>query len=364
MSHSRKDCITFFMTTQCNLVCDYCYLKETKLPKESINVDFAKTALRDYFEKNSSRHIRFFGAGEPTLEFKKIVEIKNYAYELAGEDLICEIQTNGVFSKEIADWLSSNMKIIWISFDGPPQYNDKQRFSKNRNPVTSIVERNVRHLISSGTGVFVGVRPTITALTVENQIDLIDYFYELGVRYVYSDPVFPAVNSDINNVARIPSYSDFLMRYAQSYLAAREKAIKLEMFYGTILAVNFDEHTEIACRSCLPSPHITTDGYVTCCDMSYMKDILPELVYGKFDPQTGEVEYYKNRIATIKLRRASNLVDCKDCEVLFNCAGGCLGEGLNETGNLLGVKKDYCDAIRFLARELPLNKGVFPCLHP
>jgi len=76
MSHSRKDCITFFMTTQCNLECDYCYLKETKLPKESINVDFAKIALRDYFEKNSSRHIRFFGAGEPTLEFKKIVEIK------------------------------------------------------------------------------------------------------------------------------------------------------------------------------------------------------------------------------------------------------------------------------------------------
>ena len=78
----------------------------------------------------------------------------------------------------------------------------------------------------------------------------------------------------------------------------------------------------------------------------------------------GKITYDQSKIAAIHSRKAANLVECQGCEVLYHCAGACFGEGVNETGHLLGVKTDYCEAIRFLARHLPLDKGLYPYLHP
>jgi radical SAM protein with 4Fe4S-binding SPASM domain len=226
------------------------------------------------------------------------------------------------------------------------------------------LRRNIKALSSAERNIVVGARPTITPLTVDKQKDIVRYFHQLGVKAIYSDPVFPPVSPDVQSVSKIPYYSEFLMNYAEEFIAAQEVANGLGVFYGSILAVNFDEKTELACRSCIPSPHITTDGYVTCCDMSYMENVLPELIYGKYDFLTKKITYDNKKIQAIKLRRASNLLQCAGCEVLYHCAGGCFGEGLNETGHLLGVKTDYCEAIKFLAKHLDINNGLYPYLHP
>jgi len=89
--------------------------------------------------------------------------------------------------------------------------------------------------------------------------------------------------------------------------------------------------------------------------MAFVGDALPELVYGKFDPETNTIEYDQKKIDAIRSRKASNLEECQECEVLYHCAGACLGEGTNETGYLLHVKKDYCEAIRFLAKHIHAN---------
>ena len=87
-------------------------------------------------------------------------------------------------------------------------------------------------------------------------------------------------------------------------------------------------------------------------------------VCDEFDPDTSTIIYDQKKIAAIRSRKASNLVECQGCPVLYHCAGACLGEAVNETGRLLGVKKDYCEAIRFLAKHMPLNAGLFPYIHP
>lgn len=98
--------------------------------------------------------------------------------------------------------------------------------------------------------------------------------------------------------------------------------------------------------------------------MAFLGHILPELIYGKYNPATGTIIYDQHKIAAIRSRKASRLAECQGCEVLYHCAGACLGEAVNETGHLLGVKKDYCEAIRFLAKHIPLNQGLFPYIHP
>jgi radical SAM protein with 4Fe4S-binding SPASM domain len=365
VGHYRKDCISFLMATRCNLACTYCYLQNSGCGDQSIDLRFAKQGLQDYFTNSSSRHIRFFGAGEPTLEFDKIKAIWEYAFDLVGHELKTEIQTNGVFPPRVAEWLAERMNIIWISLDGPPDIQDSLRPTIGGGKTSESIERNIAILHKhESERLLVGVRSTITPMNIHRQIEMIEYLRDLGITAIFSDPVFPAVGTCGRTVRSLDLGEDFVMEYAREFLRARVHAEEMGVFYGSILSVNFDERTEYFCRSCLPSPHLTTDGYVTCCDMAFLGDALPELVYGKFDPGTGVIMYNQEKIAAIRMRKASNLVDCKGCNVLFHCAGACFGEGVNEVGHLLGVKKDYCKAIRFLAEHMPLDGSLYSYLHP
>ncbi len=370
MGHHRKDCISFLMTTSCNLACEYCYLRNCRTSHQSIDLEFAEQGLIDYFSNSPSRHIRFFASGEPTLELAKIKAIRDFAADVADRSIISEIQTNGFFAPEAAIWLAQHMDIIWLSWDGPPDVQDLLRPTPQGQPSSGVLERNARILLEQGRKLTVGVRATITPVNLNRQAEMLEYFRRHGIRAVYSDPVFPPVFPPVGVTGdRIPRPrldldESFMMDYAHEFLRTQKRAHELGMFYGSILTVNFDEESEYFCRSCLPSPHLTSDGYVTCCDMASSGDLLPELVYGQYDTELGKIIYDEKKLARIRLRRASNLVECQGCNVLLHCAGACFGEGVNETGRLLGVKQDYCDAIRFLAGHLPLNAGLYPYLHP
>jgi radical SAM protein with 4Fe4S-binding SPASM domain len=364
MGHSNKDCISILLTTKCNLACDYCYLTSCNLEGISIDIDFAKEGVRDYFSNSASRHIRFFGAGEPTLEMGMIKELKDFAYKLSGEKLVAEIQTNGVFNSQIANWLAENMNIVWISHDGIPDAHDLLRKTKGGQPTSNIIERNILIMLKKNPSLQIGIRATITNLNIYRQTEIIDYFDGLGIKAIYSDPVFPPVEENTNSIHKIEIPTDFMLEYAKEYLKAYKFAEKKGIFYGSILTVNFDQPSELFCRSCLPAPHLTPDGFVTNCDMAFSGQVLPDLIYGYYDRSTKKIIYDEEKVRRIRMRRASNLRQCANCEVLLNCAGGCFGEGLNETGSLLGVKQDYCDAIRFLAKNLPLNQKPYPYHHP
>ena len=362
MAHFRKECISLFMTTRCNLECSYCYLQNQPRRPQAIDLDFAQQGIRDFFADSPSRHIRFFGAGEPTLEFERIKAIREFAFQLTGNDLIAEIQTNGVFTTGVARWLAHNVDIVWISLDGPPDIQDTFRQTIGGGKSSEVIERNIGLLKKEGAK-NVGVRSTISSINLFRQAEMIDYFHGLGITAVYSDPIFPPVEADHSNV-ELSVGEDFMMDYAREFVQARKKAEQLGMFYGSILTVNFDEETEYFCRACLPSPHLTTDGYVTCCDMAFSGMMLPELIYGKYDPVSRSIVYDPKKIDAIRMRKASNLIECQECEVLYHCAGACFGEGVNETGRFLGVKQTYCEAIRFLAKNIPLDSGLYPHLHP
>lgn len=364
MAHYRKDCITLLMTTRCNLACSYCYLKNCALDGESINVEFAQRGIEDYFLKSQSRHIRFFGAGEPTLEFEKVQALRDYAHHLAGSALKTEIQTNGVFPVSTAKWLARNANIVWISCDGVPEVQDKLRPIRGSGKSSKVIERNVAVLLNEGVDITVGFRSTIAPQNLYRQIEMIEYFTSLGVTAIFSDPMFPPVEVHNTHVKKWNMDDDFLIIYAREFLIARKRAEELGCFYSSVLVVNFDEKTEYACRACIPSPHLTTDGYVTSCDMAFLGGTLPELVYGRFDSITKKIIYDFGKIRAIQMRNAANLIECQGCELLFHCVGGCVGEAVNETGRLLGVKKDYCEAMKYLAHRMPVNAGSYPYLHP
>lgn len=367
MAHIRKQMISFFLTTRCNLRCIYCYTyksQDIKKEHQTLDFNFAKRGIDDFFRDNASRHIRFYGIGEPTLEFELMKKIKNYAYDKAGDSLTVELQTNGFFSKNIVKWISENVNIIWISCDGPPEVQDLQRPTASKKPTSKIVEKNLKYF-AKHQSMQVGARVTITPLMMNRQIEIVKYFHDLGIKYVNVLPTFASIEDNSSDI-----FEWNPLDFAKNYLITHNKAKKLGVFYNTMFIANFDEQTRHACRACTPCPHLTTDGYVSCCDFAqlgpeYYPGPLQQLIYGKYIPEKDIITYNEKAIFKVRSRCVENLKEktCRDCKYTYNCAGGCLGQVVNETGDLMGKIERNCVIVRYLAEHMELNKKLHPVLH-
>lgn len=353
MAHCRKKCLSVLLTEACNLRCKYCYCGEER-GNRKINIKFVKKAIEDFKDSGNELFIRYFGDGEPVLEFEMIKEITEFSRKL-DSNAYFELQTNGTFSEEKAKWIAENIDIVWISYDGTTKVNDFYRPNLSGNSMSTIVEKNIRYLNNKVKEL--GVRATIGRQNIYCQKDMIDKMKELGVKYIYSDLMFADVNNKLYYEQEIDP-----MEYAKEFLKAKKYADSQGIYYGSFFTVNFDEDTDISCRACLPMPHLTIDGYVSCCDMGYGSDKLKELIYGKYIAEENRIEYYPERISNIKKRTVDNLKECKDCEIKYRCAGGCIGEAINEKGTIYSIKEKNCEAIKYLAQNLLEEK--IPVLHP
>lgn len=366
MGHWRKQMISILMTNQCNMNCKYCYLgsqeKKQEKTRQVVNMKFAKRAIKDYFSEQARPAVRFFADGEPTLEFEKMKELYEYSESLTNNISYFELQTNGYFSKEIAEWVRDHMDIVFISCDGTPDVHNMQRPIGVCTKTADVIERNMK-IIAANEKCQLGVRATITINNVYKQKEMIDYFYSLGVKILFSDKVFAPLGGDASefNV----DYKTFVDTFIEAKEYAQEKYGD-DFFYGSMYSANFDEEVVYACRSCLPTPHVTPDGYITCCDMCVTgsDEAMRALIYGVYDENLDLIFYNQEAIKKIRSRKAENIEECRKCEVRNYCAGACLGEALNETGDFYGVKKESCDAIRYMWKKMGGKPIVNKHLHP
>lgn len=367
MAHSDKKMLSIFLTNTCNLDCVYCYAHNDPENIQIMSKDFAFWGIEYYYKEYILKHgfdkrIRFYGPGEPTTQFTLMRDISEYAKKIWGIDTQIEIQTNGCFSDMVCEWIEENADNIWISCDGLPEIQNRNRpFYITHKPSSPVMERNIKKLALSDKCV-VGIRSTITELNVDEQIDNVKYFHSLGVKYVWVDTVFPGVGDDVRDFV----YLD-MNHFVDKFLEATKYADSLNMEYRTFFACNFDKCTNMHCRACYPVPHLTTDGYLSACDMALFGESdsrMKELIYGKWDANTKKVKYFDDRIKKIQDRRVENLAHCKHCSANQHCGGYCLGETLNETGSLFGHKAVVCNAIRRLYKELPDELKKYTYKHP
>lgn len=373
MSHVNKQMISFFLTSDCNLRCIYCYNAEERGQREvkTLSLDFAKRGIDDFFSNNESRHIRFYGPGEPTQAFDLMRHIKDYAHSIAGDKLSAEIQTNGAFGPRVRDWIADNINIVWISFDGPPDIQNHNRPFPGGKPSSSVIEANVKYLLEHRKKPtdMVGARITMSDQNIKRQREMIDYFAEMGIRYMWSNPLFPSVE-DIpvcQDETRRDKYYFDMDTYVEQYIDAFRYAKEKGVFYGSFLTCNFDGESKFHCRSCTPVPHLTPDGYVSACDMASFGENshhMEAFIIGKWNEDTSTIAYYPEKMEALRDRSTDHMEHCKDCKLALRCGGYCLGEVMNETGSLFGQKPKHCEAIKKIAAAIGFPDKPYPYLHP
>jgi uncharacterized protein len=372
--------LSFFLTTKCRLCCTYCYNQEEreKIEEKSLPLEIAKAGIDEYFTNNTSRHIRFYGPGEPTEEFFLMQQITDYAKQRADTIAITtELQTNGTFNPEIRKWILDNIDIVWVSFDGTPEFHDKQRPFPNNVPSSPVIEANIRWLLENkgNRNFMVGGRVTVTDLNNQSHKEMVDYFKDMGLAYVWSDPEFPPVGTIpfCDDSGAQAEYHFDMDAYVGNYIEAYRYAKQRGLFYGSFLICNFDSPTKVNCRCCTPVPHLTPDGFVSACDLVVLgasANHMDCFIYGEVDELTGGFKYYPEKIEALQNRNSDNIVHCKSCPAKLHCSGYCPGEIVNETGKLDGRKPHACKAVKRLYNELfdeitdDLNGALFPYPHP
>lgn len=361
MAHDKKEMISFFVTTDCNLDCIYCYTNKKKgvHSHQTLDFEFAKAGIDDYYKTDYKKHIRFFGAGEPTVKIDLIKQISEYAKSIDNYTT-SEIQSNGCFSKNVAEWLSDNIDIIWISSDGMPKDQNYYRPFLGGGDSSPVLERNLKYLTQNCKGI-TGIRTTITPNNVKTQIENIQYFASLGIRNFWVDPIFPAVGDDE------PLELVNMDIFVDEFVKAVRYAYMNNMTYGSILTCNFDERGEYACRSLLPVPHLTTDGYVSACDMALFgedNNHMNMFIYGRWNSEKGRIDYDQRKIEILQSRKLTNLKKCSVCEVGDFCRGYCPGEVVNETKNLFGCKNVICNPTKKIFKMLSEEEKKYIYSHP
>lgn len=369
MGHCRKDICTIVLTNKCNLNCSYCWVSKTPhdFPKKVIDLEFAKRGILDYYKQTGSNYIGFFASGEPTLELDMMKEIVEYTKDLIG-DIKVELQTNGVFNENVFKWISKNVNILWVSADGPIEINDLNRKARNGIGSGIVIEKNIKKLIeyinTTDSKLLVGIRSTIGNFNVFKQKELIDYYYNLGIRAIYVDQICAEVSEEGTENKFLTGQVDSLT-FAKEFYEAYEYAKNKGVFYGTIATMNFDEEVNVSCRSLIPMPHLTPDGIVSSCEMCYEEGSpLDVFIYGKWNKEKKLIDYDEEKINKIKSRTIDNLYECKECKFIKHCAGSCAGETVNETGSLYKKNDRLCSIVKYLGERIELNTGVYPHLHP
>ena len=85
----------------------------------------------------------------------------------------------------------------------------------------------------------------------------------------------------------------------------------------------------------------------------------------EYNSEEDKIEYDEDKVYKIRSRCAENLAKgpCKGCEYICNCSGGCVGQVVNETGDMMGIHEKNCKITKYLAERMKLNEKLHPVIH-
>ena len=345
MAHYNKKLFSCLMTTKCNLRCKYCITTSMEREDQNLDTEFARVAMKEYFDKTRNYKVRYYSVGEPTQNFEGMKDIHSIAEELANGGVYYELLTNGYFDEEVLNWVGKNVNRVWVSYDGPPDVCDKIRVTPEGKPATEKILDTIRRL-KEMTSVAIGL--TISKPNLYRQTEVIEEIANMGIDCVISKAVLNPVGTTVDDI-----YAVDIMEYAKEFVKAWRRGREIGVHYTNDMVFNFDGYSNYYCRCNDPVPHLTPDNYVSSCDRAFMGNTpLKDLIYGKWNPDNKKVEYWEDRIKKIQNRGVHNMEDCKDCPVRYQCCGHCLGTTYQFTGDIYKANKYYCPAIKYLHKEM------------
>jgi len=351
-------------TYNCNLRCVYCYSyggdKKTDLPWEIAKAAIDFKLKHDKKKDHKYFKISFLGGGEPTLNwevFKNTIKYCKTETRSINRHLYSTVSTNGMLSKDRAEWISKNISGVQISFDG---LKDIQNYSRPtgtgvasyktvfRN--SKIIDKNrPKNKNTGGSRLRLSFRSTIINKFVDKLPEVTEFFIDNfeNTTEICFEPVHKTGRYG-EGKCTMPKQEDFVKYFIEARKIGRKN--KIPVIYGS---ANLKKLSLRYCSTPGRMFVLTPDGTVTSCnEVSYPEDKLSDIfIYGKYNHATKSFDIDMKKLDKLRTITIDNKRACEGCFAKFHCCGGCPVVSAKTSGSALLPFYDFCKMVRGILKE-------------
>ncbi len=327
--------------SSCNLACSYCYYLDKQRfydPAESGHVmsdEMLELFVRRYFEAQTADDVNFTWHGgealiRPLSFYQKALELQK-KYGGNRRVLNC-LQTNGtLLTTQWCRFLRDNDWLVGLSIDGPQQFHDEYRRSRNGKPSFLNVMKAVRML--NAHGVQWNAMAVINDFNADHPEEFYRFFKSIGCHYIQFAPIVERLTPDDDIASPIErgqladfsvspeQWGDFLCRLFDLWVKEDVGKVFIQIFDATL--ANWCGVTPGVCTladECGHAAVIEHDGNVYCCDHF----VFPEYKLGNLRDRTFiEMMTSPKQQAFGAAKRLTLPDKCRECRWLFACHGEC-----------------------------------------
>lgn len=333
----------------CNLACKYCYYLEKnnlyKTPDNShekfiMSDELLEKFTKQYIEAQTQPQILFTWHGGETLMrpisfYKKAMEFQQkYA---KGRQIDNCIQTNGtLINDEWAQFFAENNWLVGISIDGPQEFHDEYRRTRHNGPSFHKVMKGVEILKKHN--VQWNAMAVVNDFNADYPVEFYNFFKSIGSQFIQFAPIVERIlhhddgrllaclaDADQGELADFSvdaeQWGDFMCALFDEWVKEDVGKYYIQFFDST-LANWVGEQPGICtmAKTCGHAGVMEYNGDVYACDHF----VFPEYKLGNIHSKTlTEMMYSPEQTKFGQNKHDSLPKQCKECEFLFACNGGC-----------------------------------------
>lgn len=277
----------------CNLACEYCYyldkadLYATRGPK-NMSDDTLERYIRSYIESQTLPAVQFTWHGgetmlRPVSFYRRAMELQQrYA---RGRRIENCIQTNGtLLTEEWCRFLRDNGWLVGISIDGPQEFHDEYRRSRDGRPSFNRVMRAINML--NRYGVDWNAMAVVNDYNADYPEEFYNFFKQIGCRYIQFTPVVERLSAD-GHIAAVDApgqlapfsvspeqWGEFLCRVFDLWVKSDVGETFVQIFDATLANyVGVEPGVCSLASVCGHAGVMEHNGDVYCCDTSCSRNI-------------------------------------------------------------------------------------------
>ncbi len=333
------------VTNECNLRCDYCYIRKTE---DDMSEDIGRAAVDAIFRsarKHNFKQVKLkFAGGEATMNLKRVFDIHAYASEQAnkiGLSVDTVILSNGVSIGEraIAQFIERGIRVS-ISLDGVDEYHDAQRKFANGQGSFRWVSRTIDKLIAKGIKPFISI--TLSDRNADGLAQTIKYVIDRDLPFninFFRDNDCAAPHSDLK--LRDDRVIDAML---QAFSVIEAQLPTRSLLGSLVDRAQFDQPHDKTCSVGDAYLVIDHQGQISKCQMEIERPVTSIFA----DDPLAFIHSDKIGIQNLRVEEKEG---CRECEWKYWCAGGCPALTFRATGRY-DVKSPNCR----------IYKAIYPAL--
>lgn len=328
----------------CNLACTYCYyLEKAKLypedPRHIMSDELLERFVKQYIEAQTAPEILFtWHGGEPLMRplsfYKKAMELQQYYGK--GRIINNCIQTNGtLLNDEWCKFFHDNGWLVGISIDGPQEFHDEYRRTRDGKPTFNKVKKGI-DLLNKYQVEWNGMA-VVNDFNADYPLDFYHFFRDNGCKYLQFTPIVERISkhTDGRHLAHLGEeelpIADFSVtpeQWEKFLIAIFDEWVKNDV--GQVFVELFDCFLANWCgvapgicvyaKECGHAGVMEYNGDVYSCDHF----VFPEYKLGNIQSKTLTEMLYgdqQNKFSELKHKQLPQF--CKSCAYEFVCHGEC-----------------------------------------